>query len=36
MHALGPDSVGRTVELGLRSGGGTKQLPLTITERPNV
>jgi S1-C subfamily serine protease len=36
MLALGPDSVGRTVELGLRSGGGTKRLPLTITERPNV
>jgi S1-C subfamily serine protease len=33
LRALGPDSVGRTITLGLRRGGETKQVPLTITER---
>ena len=34
LRALGPDSVGQTVTLGLRRGGETKQVPLTIAERP--
>ncbi len=33
LRALGPDSVGQTVTLGLRRAGQTQQLPLTITER---
>jgi S1-C subfamily serine protease len=34
LRALGPDSVGQTVTLGLRRGGGTKDVPLRIGERP--
>ena len=34
LRALGPDSVGRTVTLGLRRAGEAKQIPLTIAERP--
>ena len=34
LRALGPDSVGQTVTLELRRGGETKQVPLTIAERP--
>ena len=34
--ALGPDSVGQTVTLGLRRGGETKNVPLTIGERPTT
>ena len=34
LRALGPDSVGRTVTLGLRRAGEELQLPLTISERP--
>jgi S1-C subfamily serine protease len=34
LRALGPDSVGQTVTLGLRRGGETKQIPLTIAQRP--
>ena len=34
LRALGPDSVGQTVTLGLRRGGETKQVPLTVAERP--
>lgn len=34
LRALGPDSVGQTVTLGLRRAGDTKQIPLTIAERP--
>jgi S1-C subfamily serine protease len=33
LRALGPDSVGETVTLGLRRAGETKQVPLTIAER---
>jgi S1-C subfamily serine protease len=33
LRALGPDVVGQTVTLGLRRGGETKQVPVTITER---
>jgi S1-C subfamily serine protease len=33
LRALGPDSVGQTVTLGLRRGGETKNVPLTIAER---
>ena len=33
LRALGPDSVGQTVTLGLRRAGETKQVPLTIAER---
>jgi S1-C subfamily serine protease len=36
LRALGPDSVGQTVMLGLRRGGETKDVPLTIAERPNA
>jgi S1-C subfamily serine protease len=36
LRALGPDSVGRTVRLGLRRGGETKDIPLTIAERPTA
>jgi S1-C subfamily serine protease len=34
LRALGPDSVGQTVTLGLTRGGETKNVPLTIAERP--
>ena len=34
LRALGPDSVGQTVTLGLRRAGETKQVSLTIAERP--
>ena len=34
LRALGPDSVGHTVTLGLRRAGEIKQVPLTIAERP--
>jgi S1-C subfamily serine protease len=34
LRGLGPDSVGQTVTLGLRRGGETKDVPLTIVERP--
>lgn len=34
LRALGPDSVGQTVTLGLRRGGETKNVTLTIGERP--
>ena len=33
LRALGPDSVGQTVTLGLRRAGETRQVPLTIAER---
>ena len=33
LRALGPDSVGQTVTLGLRRAGESKQVPLTIAER---
>lgn len=34
LRALGPDSVGQTVVLGLRRTGQTQRVSLTITERP--
>lgn len=34
LRALGPDSVGKTVTLGLRRGGSPIELPITIGERP--
>jgi S1-C subfamily serine protease len=34
LRALGPDSVGQTVTLGLRRGGETKNVALSIGERP--
>jgi S1-C subfamily serine protease len=34
LGALGPDRVGQTITLGLRRAGETKQLSLTIGERP--
>ena len=34
LRALGPDSVGQTVTLGLRRGGETKNVALAIAERP--
>jgi len=34
LRALGPNSVGQTVTLGLRRAGETKETPLTIAERP--
>jgi S1-C subfamily serine protease len=34
LRALGPDSVGQTVTLGLRRGGETRNIVLTIAERP--
>ena len=34
LQALGPDSVGRTVALGLRRAGESRQISLTIAERP--
>jgi S1-C subfamily serine protease len=33
LHALGPDSVGQTVAIGLRRAGQTQQVSLTIAER---
>jgi hypothetical protein len=33
-HALGPNSIGQTVRIGLRRAGETKQVLLTIAERP--
>jgi S1-C subfamily serine protease len=36
LRALGPDSVGQTVRLGLRRGGETKNVALTIAERPTT
>jgi S1-C subfamily serine protease len=36
LRALGPDSVGQTVTIGLRRGGETKDVPLTIAERPTA
>jgi S1-C subfamily serine protease len=36
LQALGPDSVGQRVTLGLRRGGETKDIPLTIAERPTT
>jgi hypothetical protein len=34
LRALGPESVGRTITLGLRRAGEMRQLRLTIAERP--
>jgi|SRR5689334_1191959 len=34
LRALGPDSVGKTVTLGLRRAGDTQRVPLRIAERP--
>jgi S1-C subfamily serine protease len=34
LRALGPDSVGRTVMIDLRRTGETRQIPLTVAERP--
>jgi S1-C subfamily serine protease len=34
LRTLGPDSVGRKITLGLRRGGESRQVPLTIAERP--
>jgi S1-C subfamily serine protease len=36
LRALGPDSVGQTIRLGLRRGGETKNVALTIAERPTT
>jgi S1-C subfamily serine protease len=36
LRELGPDSVGKTVTLGLRRGGETKNVALTIAERPTT
>ena len=36
LRALGPDSVGQTVTVGLRRAGETLQLRLTIAERPRA
>jgi S1-C subfamily serine protease len=36
LRALGPDSVGQTVTLGLRRAGEAKDVPLTIAERPTT
>ncbi len=36
LGALGPDSVGQTVTLGLRRAGQTQQVSVTITERPRA
>jgi S1-C subfamily serine protease len=35
LRALGPDSVGQTITLGLRRGGETKDVQLTIGARPS-
>ena len=34
LRALGPDSVGQTVTLGLRRAGEPAEIALTIAERP--
>jgi S1-C subfamily serine protease len=34
LRALGPDSVGQEVALGLRRAGDMRQVSLTIAERP--
>ena len=34
LRSLGPDSVGRTVTLGLRRGGEAREVALTVGERP--
>jgi hypothetical protein len=34
LRALGPDSVGRTVTLGLHRAGEVRQVSLTVGERP--
>jgi S1-C subfamily serine protease len=36
LRALGPDSVGRTVTLGLRRAGEMRQVSLIIAERPTA
>jgi S1-C subfamily serine protease len=36
LRALGPDSVGQTVTFGLRRGGETRNIALTIAERPTT
>ena len=36
LRVLGPDSVGQTVTLGIRRGGETKNVPVTIAERPTT
>ena len=36
LRALGPDSVGQTVTVGLRRAGQTQQLQLAIAERPRA
>jgi S1-C subfamily serine protease len=36
LRALGSDSVGRTITLGLRRAGETRQISLTIGERPTA
>jgi S1-C subfamily serine protease len=36
LRALGPDSVGQTVTLGLRRGGEAKDVQLTIAARPTT
>jgi S1-C subfamily serine protease len=36
LRALGPDSIGQTITLGLRRGGEAKDVPLTIAERPTA
>jgi S1-C subfamily serine protease len=36
LRALGPDSVGQTVSLGLRRGGETKDVQLSIGTRPST
>lgn len=36
LRVLGPDSVGQTVTLGMRRGGETRNVQLTIAERPTT
>ena len=36
LRALGPDSIGQTVTVGLRRAGKTRDVPLTIGERPST
>ena len=36
LRVLGPDSVGQTVTLGMRRGGETRSVQLTIAERPTT
>ena len=36
LRALGPDSVGQTVRVGIRRAGKTHEVPLTIGERPST